>query len=161
MLFRSYSLRYSAIGENLILAKMSENIPQNPSGEWILSHTIDLIDIPRYQVDDCRNYLASNGLFLGIFPPNLIEEEIIYYHKTQKEAFERAKREFEDDCRYIWSEKDFEELNDGRHRLDDILRLLNRVNQVRKERLNLQPIDIDKTYGKYLKKYWGEEYGNE
>lgn len=161
MIYKNYSLGYIEGMDVVMLSTYDMDIPKDASGEWMLAHTIKLEEVPGYQVENCREYLAPNGLFLGKFPPSFVEREVEKEHIHQQEARKRALEDAKQMCLYIWEDKDFEELNDGRNELSDILRLLNNVNRRRVEKYGLEAIDIDKEYGKYLKKYWGEEYGKE
>ena len=53
-------------------------------------HMLYHFPINRFQFEHCRDYLDENGLFMGIFPPEFIENGINEWLKHQKELKEKS-----------------------------------------------------------------------
>jgi hypothetical protein len=149
-------LNYHSTQDNLILTELDEDVTnKEPSGEFILGHTKRLIHFPKEWMDNYNNYL-ENGLFLGIFPPQMVQDEIDNYWKIQNEWMEESLKTSERLHTQIWTENDFKKCFEDKISLKRLLILLKDINKRREKYHNLRPIDIEKEYKKYLIKYWGD-----
>ena len=94
MLYKNYWTSYIDGGETFVCCEMTRDMTgfvstkENPEYRYIKRP----FEINTYEYQHCRDYLDENGLFMGIFPPELIEQEIEEWNERQ----ERFKREQEE-----------------------------------------------------------------
>jgi len=96
MLYKNYWLCYNNISEKSVIAILNDGFdPRNQDGDKdgsiLMANTRELISIENYKIENCREYLDENGLFMGMFPPEVIEQGIIDFFEKQK----RIHKEFE------------------------------------------------------------------
>ena len=160
MFYKNYMFNYKDICEtqdiivfNKDMTNFKNEIREN--GEFILSHTKGIIEVPTKEFENPYNYL-ENGLFKGIIPPELIVKSIEEWNNFQNEARKKIKSEVIGWTFNKWDDDFFKELKyKDEMSLKEVLKLLTNTNR-RRLKYNLELWDIEKEYKNYLIKYWGD-----
>lgn len=115
MYYKNYLVSYIDYGESIVCCEMTRDMTnfidtdENPGYKYIKRP----FEINRYQYEHARDYLDENGLFIGIFPPEVIEQDIrewnetqeIFKKETEKAHLERLKKPLRETSFKLYFEK--------------------------------------------------------
>lgn len=98
MLYKNYWLCYNNTVDESVCAILEEGFnPLNSRGledaAILVANTRELITIENYKIKNCRKYLDENGLFMGMFPPEFIEQELKKFEEENKKFLEKLEKE--------------------------------------------------------------------
>lgn len=104
MLYKNYWISYNPINEKSVIAILNDGFdPRNQDGDKdgsiLIANTRELISIENYKIENCREYLDENGLFMGMFPPKVIEQGIIDFWEEQNRL--KKERELRNKLKYL------------------------------------------------------------
>lgn len=100
MYYKNYWVSYIDFGEEIVCCEMCRDMTnfvstdKDPDYKYIKRP----FEINRYEYEHARDYLDENGLFMGIFPPEVIEQDIKEWNEEQ-ERFQEEQKE--------WKEKSY------------------------------------------------------
>lgn len=109
MLYKKYWTSYIDGGETFVCCEMTRDMTgfvstkENPEYKYIKR----LFKINTYEYQHCRDYLDENGLFMGIFPPELIEQEIAEWNERQERFKRETKERIIEGYKYLLKETAF------------------------------------------------------
>ena len=94
MYYKQYWVSYVNVGEEIACAVCNQDMTNfiNKKEDQDYMHMIYHFPINRYEFEHCREYLDEKGLFLGIFPPEIIEKCIKDWNDNQKNIKEMSSK---------------------------------------------------------------------
>ncbi len=162
MYYKNYWVNYNTLGSLIVICEMTEDMTEFKNTESI--HDFDKIKkimyAKRSDYEDVRNHLDANGLFLGIFPPEVVEKDIEDYNRYQIEKYAILKEQMKAKYEFPWEEDFFVFMKDNGVQLDNLIKELQVSNMMSKDYFG-KDFSIERDYMKYIKKYWNVIYDAE
>lgn len=153
MYYKNYWVSYNDFQQQLMCSVSHVNYDEIDKKE-INEHFKQFFFIDRIKYENCRSFLEDNGLFMGIFPPELIEEDIKKYKENQFKRNSKALEEIKEKYKEPLTEEFFENL--ALHGLDipTVYQEVQISNMMSKDYWGVE-FPIEEYYMEYLLKYWG------
>lgn len=156
MYYKNYWVSYNDFQMRLMCAVSDIDYSEIDKKE-INKHFKQFFFIDRIKYENVRGFLDENGLFMGIFPPELIEEDIRNYKKEQDkqnlEALERIKLKYKEPL----PESFFKAMALHNEDIPTVYQEVQISNMMSKDYWGIE-FPIEEYYMEYLLKYWGFKF---
>ena len=155
--YKNYRVGYHPELDEIGVIVFNEDISKYhyTKAEDELKHIVNTFFIDTYKFENYQNYLDENGLFMGIFPPEFIED-CFESDKKLKEEEELRRQQI---CVKYSKKPIKEEIFKFRYEIGDslqeILGFINRQNQANLYHDGCE-FSVEEYYKDILIKYWGE-----
>lgn len=152
MYYKNYWVSYNDFQESLMCAVADIDYSEIKKGEEN-KHFKQFFFISRFKYENAKGFVDDKGLFMGIFPPELIEKDIKEYNEIQEkrnlEALERVKEKYKEPLDEAFFESMF------LHGLDipQVYQEVAISNMMSKDYWGIE-FPIEEYYMDYLLKFW-------
>ena len=161
MLYKNYWLCYMGIGETSVCAILEEGFnPLNSRGledaAILVANTKELISIENYKIENCREYLDENGLFMGMFPPEFLEKKLEDFWDEQRKWQEENDRKIklqhlENLKKPFYNETIYNAFQDGKIPKQRLMEMIKKFNKEAFEEYGI--VYTKKDYEPFFKKH--------
>ena len=123
MYYKNYWVSYIDIGEEIICCEMCRDMTnfvstdKDPDYKYIKRP----FKINRYEYEHARDYLDENGLFMGIFPPEAIEQDIKEWNEEQEKFKKETEMRYIEGLKYPLKETGFRLYTEGKFSREDLI----------------------------------------
>lgn len=155
MYYKNYWLNYNNISDFVVILEMTEDMTdfKNSADSHDFEKVKNGMLVKRVDYENVRDRLDENGLFIGIFPPEVIEEDIKNFKEKQEKKYLELKEKVKEKYREPWDEDFFIYMKKAGIAFDDLIRELQVSNEMTKDYWGKE-YPIEEYYMDYIVKYW-------